>query len=159
MKFTEVLPLLKAGKCFKRPSWRGYWCWDNDKETIIMHVQPSESDTGKPLMDIRESKRVEYTLTNLLAEDWVEATIENTPLLGGEAMFDFNTALKYLNRGFKLKRKLWSVSLGRFPSYIYCDLDANKIIASHFTNPFGDFTAAFQVSLLDVEATDWMFFN
>lgn len=40
--------------------------------------------------------------------DWIVATEENTPLLGGEATFGFDAAIKYLKRGIRVKRKGWN---------------------------------------------------
>ena len=74
---------MKAGAKVKRPSWAGYWSWDEKKETIRMHCRPEESDTGEPVLDIRDTQRVEYTLRNVLADDWMYADETNCPVLGG----------------------------------------------------------------------------
>ena len=58
MKFIEALKEMKKGIPMKLPSWGGYWCWDNESETIIMYTKDNQR------MDIRETQRVEYTLTN-----------------------------------------------------------------------------------------------
>ena len=66
MRFETALDAMKAGAKVKRPSWAGYWSWDEKKETIRMHCRPEESDTGEPVLDIRDTQRVEYTLRNTL---------------------------------------------------------------------------------------------
>ena len=108
MKFEQALKEMKEGKAVKLPSWFGYWVWDEEKQTIMMHCKPGNSDTGNPVMDIRETQRVEYTIRNILSEEWIEATEENCPLLGGVATFSFGEAIKYLKRGFKVARKGWN---------------------------------------------------
>lgn len=108
MKFDEALDLMKKGIPMKLPSWGGYWTWDGEKNTIIMHCRPGNSDTGNPDMDIRETQRVEYTLRNITSDEWVQATDKNCTLMGGEPLFDFGTAIKCLKRGLKVKRKGWN---------------------------------------------------
>lgn len=102
MEFKKALELMKQGMKMKLPSWGGYWFYDNEKETIIMHTKE-----GKEL-DIRETERVEYTALNICSNDWVIADKNNCPELGGEATFGFDEAIKYLKRGMKVKRKGWN---------------------------------------------------
>ncbi len=102
MKFNDAFKALKDGKKIELPSWGGYWCWDEEKQTIIMHTKE-----GKEL-DIRETERVEYTLGNITSDEWIIADEENTPVLGGVATFNFGEAIKYLKRGFKVKRRGWN---------------------------------------------------
>ena len=102
MKFEEALKEMKAGEKVKLPSWGGYWFWDAEKETIIMHTKDGED------MDIRETQRVEYTIQNILSDEWLIADESNCPQLGGEAVFSFSDAIKYLKRGMKVARKGWN---------------------------------------------------
>lgn len=103
MIFKEALKLMKnQGYKMKLPSWGGYWFWDHEKETIMMQTKE-----GK-LLDIRETQRVEYTLLNVLSDEWQVATYENTPIDGGEATFSFSDAIRYLKRGLKVARKGWN---------------------------------------------------
>lgn len=102
MNFKQALEMMKKGKKVKLPSWGGYWYWDPEKETIIMHTKE-----GKEL-DIRETDRVDYTLTNVLSDEWQIADKQNCPELGGEATFNFGEAIKYLKRGMKVARKGWN---------------------------------------------------
>lgn len=75
---------------------------DDEKKTVIMHTKEGKE------MDIRETERVIYTLSNILDDGWVLADEENCPELGGVATFGFDEAIKYLKRGMKVKRKGWN---------------------------------------------------
>lgn len=102
MKFTEAFKAMKEGSKAKLPSWGGYWRWDPEKETIIMHTKDGQD------MDIRETQVVEYTVGNILSDEWIIADETNCPQLGGEATFSFSEAVKYLRRGMKVSRKGWN---------------------------------------------------
>lgn len=102
MEFKKALELMKQGMKMKLPSWAGYWYWDDEKETIIMHTKENKE------LDIRKTDRVEYTALNICSDDWVLADESNCPELGGIAAFGFDEAIKYLKRGHKLKRKGWN---------------------------------------------------
>lgn len=102
MNFKQALEAMKNGQRVKLPSWAGYWYWDSEKETIIMRTKE-----GKEL-DIRETDRVEYTLTNVISDEWQIADEQNCPELGGVATFNFGEAIKYLKRGMKVARKGWN---------------------------------------------------
>lgn len=109
MKFLEVLKLMKKGEKVKLPSWGGYWCWDDEKQTIMIHCKPEDAGKGQgPVLDIRETQRVEYTLLNVCSDEWIIANEKNCPVLGGEATFSFGDAIKYMKRGLRVKRKGWN---------------------------------------------------
>ena len=109
MKFLKALELMKNGEKVKLPSWGGYWYWDKEKETVMIQCRPQDTDKGQgQLLDIRETQRVEYTLSNVCSDEWIIANEENTPVLGGEIAFSFGDAIKYLKRGLKVKRKGWN---------------------------------------------------
>lgn len=109
MTFEEALKLMKTGERVKLPSWGGFWYWDDAQKTIMMQCQKENGEEGLgPLLDIRETDRVEYTISNILSDDWIVATKDNTPVLGGVNVFDYDTALDYLKKGHKLKRLGWS---------------------------------------------------
>lgn len=117
MNFVEALKEMKKGIPMKLPSWGGYWCWDDEKQTIIMYTKDNKR------MDIRETQVVEYTLMNVLSDEWIPADGENCPVLGGEATFSFGEAIKYLKRGLKVKRKGWNgknqyIELSKNISYV-----------------------------------------
>ena len=102
MKFSKAFELMKHGEKVKLPSWGGYWCWDGSRKTIIMHTKDGIE------MDIRKTERVEYTLSNIVSEEWIIADETNCPELGGKATFSFGEAIKYLKRGKKVKREGWN---------------------------------------------------
>lgn len=106
MKFKEAFGAMKNGAKVKLPSWGGYWYWDPEKETIMIQCRPQDSDQGE-LLDIRDTKRVEYTVMNMQSDEWMIANEGNCPVLGGETVFCFDDAIKYLKRGMKLARKGW----------------------------------------------------
>ena len=102
MKFREALQVMKEGVKVKLPSWGGYWYWDADKQTIMMHTKD-----GK-VLDIRATQVVEYTMLNICSDEWVIADSHNCPQLGGDTAFSFGEAIKYMKRGLKVKRKGWN---------------------------------------------------
>ena len=102
MNFKEAFKEMKSGLAVKLPSWSGYWWWDGEAQTILMYTK----DGG--CLDIRETQRVEYTIQNILSDDWIYADGRNCPILGGEATFSFGEAIKYLKRGMKVARKGWN---------------------------------------------------
>lgn len=102
MIFKEVLEVMKKGAKVKLPSWGGYWYWDDDKKTIIMHTRDGEE------LDIRQTDRPEYTFSNVASDEWQVADEKNCPELGGVATFSFGDAIKYIKRGLKVSRKGWN---------------------------------------------------
>lgn len=162
MKFEEALNAMKSGSKVKLPSWGGYWYWSPEKETIIMHTKDGQE------MDIRETQRVEYTIQNILSDEWIVANGQNCPQLGGEATFSFGEAIKYLKRGMKVARKGWNgkkqyIQLATGISYkttdeeiVNCEHDAigNKAIA--FVGTSG-VQMGWLASQADMLAEDWIF--
>ena len=162
MKFEEALKAMKSGSKVKLPSWGGYWYWGPEKETIIMHTKDGQE------MDIRETQRVEYTIQNILSDEWIVANGQNCPQLGGEATFSFGEAIKYLKRGMKVARKGWNgkkqyIQLATGISYktaddriVNCEHDAigNKAIA--FVGTSG-VQMGWLASQADMLAEDWIF--
>lgn len=173
MTFSEAFKAMKAGAKVKLPSWGGYWFWDAEKQSIMMQCRPKDTDKGQgDLLDIRETQRVEYTLSNILSDEWLIADETNCPVLGGEATFGFGDAIKYVKRGLKVKRKGWNgknqyIQLATGISYktadktiVNCDHEAigNKAVA--FAVAFVG-TSGVQMGWLasqaDMLAEDWMF--
>lgn len=162
MKFIEALKAMKNGAKMKLPSWAGYWCWDAEKETIMMHCK------GGEILDIRETDRVEYTLSNVCSEDWIPANEENCLELGGEAAFGFGEAIKYLKRGLKIKRKGWNgknqyIELASNISYqapegciVNCEHEAIGNQAIAFVGTSG-VQMGWLASQADMLAEDWIF--
>lgn len=158
MKFSKALELMKQGKKVKLPSWGGYWCWDGSRKTIIIHTKDGIE------MDIRKTERVEYTLSNIVSEEWIIADETNCPILGGKATFSFGEAIKYLKRGKKVKREGWN------GKGMYLFLADGQDLTSCLSS--GDFQCASSVcmktaqnnicvgwlaSQADMLADDWMF--
>jgi hypothetical protein len=109
MIFKEAFELMKQGAKVKLPGWNGYWCWDNDKQTIMIHCRPKDFDKGQgDVLDIRETQRVEYTFMHTQRDDWMIADEENCGALGGRSTFGFGDAIRYLKRGLKVARKGWN---------------------------------------------------
>lgn len=170
MKFRDALIAMKKGKKVKLPSWAGYWCWNEEKKTIEMHCREKDSDTGKDVLDIRETQRVEYTLENICSEEWIIADEENTPILGGVATFSFGEAIKYLKRGLKVARKGWNgknqyIELASNISYvnagkevINCEHEAIGNMAIAFVGTSG-VQMGWLASQADMLAEDWVFAN
>ena len=162
MKFKEALKEMKKGIPMKLPSWGGYWRWDEEAQTIIMYTKDNKR------LDIRETQRVEYTLINVLSDEWIPANGENCPILGGEATFGFGDAIKYVKRGLKLKRKGWNgkeqyIQLATGISYkdasgdiINCEHDAIGNMAIAFVGTSG-VQMGWLASQADMLAEDWVF--
>lgn len=168
MNFVEALKAMKNGAKVKLPSWGGYWCWDAEKETVMIHCRPQDSDHQGEILDIRETQRVEYTLSNVASDEWVIADEENCPVLGGEAMFGFGDAIKYIKRGLKVKRKGWNgknqyIQLATGISYksatgeiVNCEHDAIGNMAVAFVGTSG-VQMGWLASQADMLAEDWVF--
>ena len=162
MRVEEALKIMKDGNKVKLPSWGGFWKWDSEKESIIMHTKDGEE------LDIRETQVVEYTLGNILSDEWIVADENNCPELGGEATFSFGEAIKYLKRGMKVARKGWNgkkqyIQLASGISYktadnqiVNCEHDAigNKAVA--FVGTSG-VQMGWLASQADMLAEDWVF--
>lgn len=168
MKFIEALNEMKRGIPMKLPSWGGYWCWDNETKTIIMYTKDNQR------LDIRETQRVEYTLMNVLSDEWIPANGENTTILGGTPTFNFGEALKYLKRGFKVARKGWNgkgmfvVYQKAYPQGIPCNKQTAEAWGMNegdlfICNPYLQIKqvdgshSMWVPSIGDVLAEDWMF--
>lgn len=168
MKFAEALKNMKVGIPMKLPSWGGYWCWDDEKKTIMMHCRKTDPDTGKDVLDIRETQRVEYTLANVLSNEWIPATEDNTTILGGTPTFGFGNAIKYLKRGLKVKRLGWNgknqhIELAKNITYVTSDGEIricnNDVIGSQaiaFVGTSGE-QMGWLASQADMLAEDWIF--
>lgn len=103
MNFKQALKHMVEDDCkMKLPSWGGYWTWSGEKQTIIMHIKNGFD------MDIRETQDMYYTLKNIMSDEWQIADESNCPQLGGETIFSFSDAIKYLRIGLKVARKGWN---------------------------------------------------
>lgn len=169
MNFNKAFDLMKQGTKVKLPSWGGFWCWDADKETIMIHCRPQDVDKGQEeVFDIRETQRVEYTLANILSDEWVIADSDNTTILGGTPTFDFGEAIKYLKRGMRVARQGWNgkkqyIELATAISYknsgdelVNCDHEAIGNMAISFVGTSG-VQMGWLASQADMLAEDWVF--
>ena len=134
----------------KLPSWGGYWCWDEDVQSIIMYTKDNQR------LDIRETQRVEYTLMNVLSDEWISADGNNTTILGGTPTFNFGEALKYLKRGMKVTKQSWH------KSGMYLELQVpdahSKITAPYiYITIDGTYRIPWHPSQADALEEDWMF--
>ena len=163
MLFKEVFKEMKEhGAKVKLPSWGGYWYWDAEKETIMIHTKD-----GKEL-DIRETEVVEYTTLNICSDEWQIADETNCPQLGGEATFGFSDAIRYLKRGLKVARKGWNgkkqyIQLATDISYksadgeiVNCEHEAIGNMAIAFIGTSG-VQMGWLASQADMLAEDWVF--
>lgn len=162
MNFKDAFKAMKAGSKVKLPSWGGYWCWDDEKQTIVMHTKDGD------VLDIRETQRVEYTLGNILSDEWIVADEGNTHILGGVATFGFGEAIKYLKRGLKVKRLGWNgknqyIELAKNISYVNtnddvvnCEHEAIGNMAIAFNGTSG-VQMGWLASQADMLAEDWIF--
>lgn len=157
MRFEQAFERMKQGAKVKLPSWGGYWCWDAEKETIMMHCRPQDTDKGQgPVLDIRETQRVDYTLQNILSDEWMIADEGNTPVLGGESTFSFGDAIKYLKRGLKVTKKSWHKS-GMYLELQIPD-DHSKMTAPYiYITIDGNYRIPWHPSQADALEEDWVF--
>ena len=150
------------GAKVKLPSFGGYWYWDDEKKTIMIHTKD-----GKEL-DIRETDVVEYTTLNICSDEWQIADETNCPQLGGEATFSFSDAIRYLKRGLKVARKGWNgkkqyIQLATGISYksadgeiVNCEHEAIGNMAITFIGTSG-VQMGWLASQADMLAEDWVF--
>lgn len=162
MTFKKAFEAMKQGAKVKLPSWGGYWYWNDDKKTIIMHTKDGEE------LDIRQTDRPEYTFANITSDEWQIANEKNCPRLGGVATFSFGDAIKYLKRGMKVSRKGWNgkkqyIQLASGISYkapegniVNCEHEAIGNAAVAFIGTSG-VQMGWLASQADMLAEDWMF--
>lgn len=100
MTFKEAFEAMKHGAKVKLPSWAGYWFWSVPAQSILMHTKD-----GKDI-DVRSTENVDYTFTNICSDEWIFATGENCPALGGMNMFSFSEAIKQVKKKRKVTRLL-----------------------------------------------------
>lgn len=162
MDFKQAFKEMKQGKKVKLPSWCGYWTYDSETDSIYIHCKEGN------VLEFRETDRLSYTLENVLSDEWIIADEENTPILGGVATFSFGEAIKYLKRGFKVKRQGWNgknqyIELASDISYV--DSEGHFINAEHqaIGNKAIAFVGTSEVQLgwlasqADMLAEDWVF--
>ena len=100
---TALYKMIQCGEKIKMPEWGGYWYWDKEKRTIIIHTKEGKE------FDIRDTDDVAYTFGFVASDNWIIATEDNTIELGAEEhLFGFDTAIRELKRGHFMARKGWN---------------------------------------------------
>ena len=162
MFWSEAFKAMKKGAKVNLPSQGGYWFWDRDQQTIIMHTKDGEE------IDIRQTQIPDYTFGNIGSDEWIVADKKNCPELGGEATFGFSETIRYLKRGFKVARKGWNgkkqyIELATGISYksvdgdiVNCEHDAIGNMAIAFVGTSG-VQIGWLASQADMLADDWVF--
>ena len=100
MTFKEAFEAMKHGAKVKLPSWAGYWFWSVPAQSILMHTKDGND------IDIRQTEIPDYTFGNIGSDEWIFATGENCPALGGMNMFSFSEAIKQVKKKRKVTRFL-----------------------------------------------------
>lgn len=106
MDFKKTLEALKNGCKVKLPSWKGYWVKEGD--TIKMYCKDGR------VLDIRESKDVFYTLSNIVSDEW--EVMDDCDIDLNVQTFCFWEALRNLKEGKRVTRKGWN---GKGLSVVY----------------------------------------
>ena len=162
MDFKQALKEMRKGNKVKLPSRGGYWTYDLKTDSIYIHCKEGN------VLEFRETDRLSYTLENVLSDEWIIADEENTPILCGVATFNFGEAIKYLKRGFKVKRKGWNgknqhIELASKISYITPDNEIVNVEHNDIGNKAIAFVGTSGVQLgwlasqADMLAEDWVF--
>lgn len=116
MIWNEAFKAMKKGAKVKLPSWGGYWFWDIDQQTIMMHTKD-----GKDI-DVRSTECVDYTFGNIGSDEWMIADEQNCQELGGVNTFSFSEALKQVKKKRKVTRLIhgteWHLQLA-YGKYCY----------------------------------------
>ena len=159
MEFKKAYEALKAGAAVKLPSWKGYWKFEDG--TIKMYCKD-----GK-VLDIREMEDVDYTLSNILSDEWEvvdENYIKDVDL--SVHTFSFGEAIRELKSGKKVARKGWNgknqcIQLASAISYmspsgevVNCDHEAIGNQAIAFLGTSG-VQMGWLASQADMLANDW----
>lgn len=69
MNFKEAFKIMKEGTPVKLKSWGGYWKWEDN--SIKIHCKDGR------ILDIKEMENVDFTISNILTDEWEIATNEN----------------------------------------------------------------------------------
>lgn len=100
MTFKEAFEAMKHGAKVKLPSWAGYWFWSVPAQSILIHTKDGND------IDIRQMEIPDYTFGNIGSDEWMFATGENCPALGGINKFSFSEALRQVKKKRKVTRIL-----------------------------------------------------
>lgn len=144
MNFGQALAAMKKGLKVKLPNWGGYWAWENG--TIMMHLKDGSA------MNLLDTQRPEYTFDNMASDEFMIATEENTPVLGGIARMSFGDALKLVKRGLGMRLPHWKpdvVIRAQFPD------EHSKMIAPYLyvESRFG--RVPWKETMIELFSEDW----
>ena len=100
MEFDEAFILMKKGSKIKLPTWDGYWFWDKEKETIMIHTKCGKDINPNSLYD-KESfyDAMRYDNWEIIEED-NDKPVSPTSL-------SFEEAISLVKTGKKLTRIKW----------------------------------------------------
>lgn len=164
MNFKEAFKEMKENsKKVKLTTWSGYWYWDNEKKTVIIHTRYGEE------LDIRSTDRVDYTLMNMQNDNWIIADETNCTELGGTTTFTFEEAIRLLKKGKKVTRLYWQ-KLKEMGIPIYLEkvhhnpdkytLDYNQLPETDAIYKIaGTSKKIYNPSPMDIFADDWTFYG
>lgn len=104
MDFDGAMNAMLKGAKVKLPTWGGYWYWDAEKRTVMIHTKDGEE------LDIRSTQDVEYTMRNICSDEWIIADETNCPQLNPAAIpvFSFADAIRFIRAGKKVARLGWN---------------------------------------------------
>ena len=71
MNFQEAFEAMKQGAKVKLPGRGGYWYWDQERDTIMIQCRSHEDNKPGELLDFRETKDFEYTLSHTFSDEWM----------------------------------------------------------------------------------------
>ena len=144
MNFKEAFKKIKKGNDVKLPSWKGFWRWDDEKKTIMMHCKD-----GK-VINVFDTEQYEYTLQHLASDEFIIATEENCPLKGGKIGLDFNAAMGYVFKGFKVSYRHEDFDGAGY----YVEMDKDSFLELKKTND-KDYVKYYIPYKTDYESKDW----
>ena len=142
MNFKEAFEEMKKGSDIKLPSWKGFWKWNDEKKTIMMHCKD-----GK-VINVFDTEQYEYTLQHLASDEFIIATEENCPLKGGKIGLDFNAAMGYAFKGFKVSYRHEDFDGAGY----YLEMDKDGFLELKKTN---DKDCVYIPYKTDYESKDW----
>lgn len=65
MTFKAAYNYMKNdGKDIKLPEWGGFWRWNDEEKTIMIHLRDGN------IIDIRETDNLDFTMNFIFREDW-----------------------------------------------------------------------------------------
>ena len=103
MKFKEAFEEMKKGAKVRLPGWAGYWVWDPKAGTIMMRCRDGITS------DIRETEFVEYTVSNLLSEEWEIIDEDFDAIPDNPGFMNFGQALEQcVKNGKRITRIGWN---------------------------------------------------